>query len=138
MFVLAHLSDPHLAPLPTPNPLELFSKRGLGFINWLRKRRAIHRPEVLAALVADLKGRAPDHIAVTGDLVNLSLTQRVSPARAPGSNGWAIRATSPWCPAITMPMCARRPGSRSATGAITCAATTARAFRSCAGADRWR
>ena len=58
-FTLAHLSDPHLGPLPTPNPLELFSKRGLGFVNWLRKRHAIHRPEVLAALVADLKAMRP-------------------------------------------------------------------------------
>jgi 3',5'-cyclic AMP phosphodiesterase CpdA len=82
MFVLAHLSDPHLGPLPTPSPLELFSKRGLGFINWLRKRHAIHRPEVLAALVADLKGHAPNHIAVTGDLVNLSLTNEFPRARA--------------------------------------------------------
>ena len=82
MFVLAHLSDPHLAPLPTINPLELLSKRGLGYLNWLRKRRAIHRPEVLAALVADLAGRSPDHIAVTGDLVNLSLSNEFAPARA--------------------------------------------------------
>ena len=43
MFVLAHLSDPHLAPLPRPRPLELLSKRGLGYLNWLRKRRLIHR-----------------------------------------------------------------------------------------------
>ena len=69
MFVLAHLSDPHLAPLPMPNPLRLLSKRGLGYINWLRKRRSIHRADMLAALVADLKGRAPDHIAVGGALV---------------------------------------------------------------------
>jgi 3',5'-cyclic AMP phosphodiesterase CpdA len=81
MIVLAHLSDPHLGPLPTPHPLELLSKRGLGFLNWLRKRRAIHRPEVLAALVADLKARAPDHIAVVGDLVNLSLSNEFAPAR---------------------------------------------------------
>ena len=82
MFVLAHLSDPHLGPLPTPNPVELLSKRGLGYLNWLRKRRAIHRPEVLAALVGDLKAHAPDHIAVTGDLVNLSLRNEFAPARA--------------------------------------------------------
>src|SRR4051812_31501957 len=81
MFKLAHLSDPHLAPLPRPNPRELLSKRGLGYINWLRKRRSIHRPEVLAALVADLKAQTPDHIAVTGDLVNLSLTSEFAPAR---------------------------------------------------------
>lgn len=73
MFTLAHVSDVHLAPLPTPRPSELLSKRGLGYLNWLRKRRAIHRADMLAALVADLKARAPDHIAVTGDLVNLSL-----------------------------------------------------------------
>jgi len=90
MFVLAHLSDPHLGPLPAPHPFELLSKRGLGFINWLRKRRAIHRPNVLAALVADLKGRAPDHIAVTGDLVNLSLTNEFAPARA-----WLERLGNP-------------------------------------------
>jgi 3',5'-cyclic AMP phosphodiesterase CpdA len=81
MFTLAHLSDVHLAPLPTPHPRELLSKRGLGYINWLRKRRAIHRPEMLAALVADLKARAPDHVAVTGDLVNLSLSSEFALAR---------------------------------------------------------
>ena len=81
MYVLAHLSDPHLGPLPLARPSELLSKRGLGYINWLRKRRAIHRPEILAALVADLKARVPDHIAVTGDLVNLSLTGEFAPAR---------------------------------------------------------
>src|SRR5215212_11736565 len=82
MFVLAHLSDPHLAPLPRPRPLELLSKRGLGYLNWLRKRRSIHRADMLAALVADLKAHAPDHIAVTGDLVNLSLTKEFAPACA--------------------------------------------------------
>ena len=85
MFTLAHVSDVHLAPLPTPRPSELLSKRGLGYLNWLRKRRAIHRADMLAALVADLKARAPDHIAVTGDLVNLSLTKRVCARRAIGS-----------------------------------------------------
>ena len=81
MFTLAHLSDPHLAPLPQPNPLELLSKRGLGYINWLRKRRLIHRADVLDAVVADLKSQAPDHITVTGDLVNLSLSNEFAPAR---------------------------------------------------------
>lgn len=82
MFTLAHLSDPHLAPLPRPNPFELLSKRGLGYINWLRKRRLIHRADILDAVVADVKSRAPDHVAVTGDLVNLSLANEFAPARA--------------------------------------------------------
>jgi 3',5'-cyclic AMP phosphodiesterase CpdA len=110
MFVLAHLSDPHLGPLPTPPALELLSKRGLGFLNWLRKRRAIHRPEVLANIVADLKAQSPDHIAVTGDLVNLSLSNEFAPARAwletlgapdtvtlvPGNHDAYVRAAAGW------------------------------------------
>ena len=82
MYVLAHLSDVHLAPLPVPSPSELFSKRGLGYLNWLRKRRGIHRAEMLARVVADLKARSPDHIAVTGDLTNLSLAKEFAAARA--------------------------------------------------------
>jgi 3',5'-cyclic AMP phosphodiesterase CpdA len=110
MFVLAHLSDPHLGPLPTPTAGELLSKRGLGFLNWLRKRRRIHNPEVLATLVDDLKARAPDHIAVTGDLVNLSLGSEFAPARAwldrlgrpsdvtlvPGNHDAYVRAAAPF------------------------------------------
>jgi hypothetical protein len=42
MFVLAHLSDPHLPPLPRPNPFELMGKRLGGFVNWHRKRRRYH------------------------------------------------------------------------------------------------
>ena len=58
MFLLAHISDVHLAPLPSPALGDLMSKRGLGYLNWLRKRRAIHRPEMLAAIVADLERTA--------------------------------------------------------------------------------
>jgi len=79
MFVLAHLSDLHLAS--RPRPAELVSKRGLGFINWQRKRKFIHRPEIADAIVRDVKGLAPDHIAMTGDLVNLSLTDEYRRAR---------------------------------------------------------
>ena len=72
-----------LAPLPTPR--------------WSRARRqARDRLRQLAAqaaaastaatcstrIVADLKAQAPDHIAVTGDLVNISLAGEFAPARA--------------------------------------------------------
>ena len=82
MFVLAHLSDPHLSPLPRPRWSELMGKRATGYVNWVRKRRLIHRTEVLARVVRDLKASMPDHIAVTGDLVNISLAQEYAPARA--------------------------------------------------------
>jgi 3',5'-cyclic AMP phosphodiesterase CpdA len=81
MFVLAHVSDLHMA-LP-PRLADLAGKRGLGFINWQRKRKRIHRPEVLEAITHDLKTQATDHIAVTGDLVNLSLPSEYKAAR-----GW--------------------------------------------------
>jgi 3',5'-cyclic AMP phosphodiesterase CpdA len=81
MFVLAHLSDPHLAPLPRPRIGELASKRLTGYLNWLRKRRAIHRSEVVAAIVRDLLRERPDHVAVTGDLVNIALPAEFENAR---------------------------------------------------------
>jgi 3',5'-cyclic AMP phosphodiesterase CpdA len=73
MFTLAHLSDPHIGPLPSARLRELINKRGLGLINWYRKRHRHHRADVLDAVVADMKAQQPDHIAVTGDLVNISL-----------------------------------------------------------------
>ena len=81
MFTLAHLSDWHLASRPRLS--ELAGKRGLGLINWHRHRKYVHRPEILDATVHDLKASAPDHIAVTGDLVNLSLPDEYIRAR-----GW--------------------------------------------------
>ena len=80
-FTLAHLSDPHLPPLPKPRTRELAGKRALGYLNWTRNRHKYHRREVLDALIADLKTQAPDHIAVTGDLVNLALDAEFAPAR---------------------------------------------------------
>jgi 3',5'-cyclic AMP phosphodiesterase CpdA len=82
MFVLAHLSDPHLAPLPVPRLAELGGKRVLGYVNWRRKRHKIHRTEQLDLLVRDLRMQAPDHVAVTGDLVNIALEPEFARARA--------------------------------------------------------
>jgi len=82
MFLLAHLSDPHLAPLPQPRWSELAGKRATGYLNWQRKRRLIHRADVLARIVVDLKAQAPDHIAATGDLVNISLASEYPQAHA--------------------------------------------------------
>src|SRR5580692_2444999 len=81
MFMLAHLSDWHIAS--RPRPLDLTGKRGLGYINWQRGRKRIHRPEILDSTIHDLKSQATDHVAVTGDLVNLSLPDEYNRAR-----GW--------------------------------------------------
>jgi 3',5'-cyclic AMP phosphodiesterase CpdA len=81
-LTLAHLSDPHLAPLPAPSLRELIGKRATGYLHWTRTRHKIHRREVLDALVADLQAQRPDHIAVTGDLVNIALEAEFAPARA--------------------------------------------------------
>ncbi len=81
-FVLAHLSDPHLGPLPRPRLAELANKRAIGYLNWWRKRGRIHSGAVLGRIVEDLKQQAYDHLAVTGDLVNISLAREYPPALA--------------------------------------------------------
>lgn len=72
-FTLAHLSDPHLSPLPRPRLIELAGKRALGYINWSRNRYKYHRRDVLDVLVSDLHTQTPNQIAVTGDLVNFAM-----------------------------------------------------------------
>jgi 3',5'-cyclic AMP phosphodiesterase CpdA len=71
--ILAHISDLHLSPVEGFGPRHWNMKRGLGFINWHRERKTVHLRDVLDALVADMLAQAPDHIAVTGDLVNIGL-----------------------------------------------------------------
>ncbi|MBG6208504.1 3',5'-cyclic AMP phosphodiesterase CpdA [Labrenzia sp. EL_126] len=81
MFTLAHLSDPHLGPLPDPKLIQLFSKRILGYLNWQRNRSKIMGSTYLDQLVEDMKAQEPDHIAVTGDLVNIALPLEIAGAR---------------------------------------------------------
>jgi 3',5'-cyclic AMP phosphodiesterase CpdA len=106
-FTLAHLSDPHLPPLPATRWRDLAGKRALGYLNWTRNRHKYQRRDVLDALVTDLQTQHPDQIAVTGDLVNLALEAEFAPARAwlqsvggpdrvslvPGNHDAYVRAT---------------------------------------------
>jgi 3',5'-cyclic AMP phosphodiesterase CpdA len=80
-FTLAHLSDPHLPPLPALRLRDFAGKRALGYLNWTRNRHKYQRRDVLDALVSDLQAQKPDHIAITGDLVNLALEAEFAPAR---------------------------------------------------------
>jgi 3',5'-cyclic AMP phosphodiesterase CpdA len=75
MFTFAHLSDIHLGPLPKVKRRELMSKRVLGYVNWHRGRKHVHRREILDLITRDIVEQEPDHIAVTGDLVNLGLPE---------------------------------------------------------------
>lgn len=81
MFLLAHLTDPHVGPLPRPKLRELLGKRATGWVTWHRRRSAVHDMEILAALVADMRARAPGHIACTGDLCNIGLPKEWGTSR---------------------------------------------------------
>jgi 3',5'-cyclic AMP phosphodiesterase CpdA len=72
-FRLAHLSDLHIGPLPRPNLPQLIGKRFTGYWNWKRSRHAIHNMQMLDAIIDDIKAQNLDHIALTGDLVNIGL-----------------------------------------------------------------
>lgn len=82
MITLAHLSDPHLGPLPQAAISQLMNKRLLGHFNWHRRRRHVHVREVADVMVRDVLAQNADHIAITGDLVNISLPDEFRTARA--------------------------------------------------------
>lgn len=81
MFRLGHLSDVHLGPVPNLRLRDVFSKRVVGYANWLRNRSAAMTGETLDRLVDDLHAQEPDHIAVTGDLTNIAMRAEFVNAR---------------------------------------------------------
>lgn len=117
-FLLAHLSDAHIGPLPQFLRRELMNKRLTGYMNW-KRRAQIHDMDVLAALVADMKAQAPDHVAMTGDVMNIGLPGEFPVARAwletlgdprhvsftPGNHDAYVRATLPWIEQTFAPWC---------------------------------
>jgi 3',5'-cyclic AMP phosphodiesterase CpdA len=72
-FTLAHTSDWHATSLAGIGAAELASKRLLGWLSWIYRRQHSHRIEILRAMFADIEREAPDHVAITGDLTNVSL-----------------------------------------------------------------
>src|SRR3954470_4142640 len=79
-LTLAHISDLHIGPLPRAGLRALAGKRVTGFLSWRLKRSKVHRVEVLDRLAEDLAQQKPDHIAVTGDLVNIALPDEFTQA----------------------------------------------------------
>ena len=90
MFSIGHLSDLHSTPVVVSNPSALLNKRFFGWLSWRLRRRKIHLTSVLEALIDDLAATAPDHLVVTGDLVNISLESEFPVARQ-----WLERLGSP-------------------------------------------
>jgi 3',5'-cyclic AMP phosphodiesterase CpdA len=80
MFTLAHLSDPHLS-MARPKLTQLMGKRAVGYFNWRARRSIHHSADFLGTLVRDMQNRGFDHLAVTGDLVNLGLPDEYGVAR---------------------------------------------------------
>ncbi len=78
---LAHLSDAHIGPLPRPQRRELLGKRFTGYLNWTRSRAFIHDMGMLSRVVKDLEAHRPDHIAMTGDILNIGLRAEFPLAR---------------------------------------------------------
>jgi 3',5'-cyclic AMP phosphodiesterase CpdA len=76
IFSLAHFSDVHLGPLPKGALLhQPAMKKFIGALSWKLTRQRLHLPEIAAALRADISAAKPDHIAFTGDLLNISAHQ---------------------------------------------------------------
>ncbi|WP_157016993.1 metallophosphoesterase family protein [Mesorhizobium xinjiangense] len=118
MFRLAHISDVHLGPLPDVTYRELASKRITGYVNWHRNRRRLLTAGVTEAILDGIKADGADHLAITGDLVNLALDAEIELARiwletlgepqdvsvvpgnhdayVPGALAKACRAWQPW------------------------------------------
>ena len=72
-LTLAHLSDVHLGPLPKSAAWKNFAlKRLVGTLSWKLRRQKLHDPAIASAIVEDIKAAAPDHVAFTGDLLNIS------------------------------------------------------------------
>ncbi|MDT8399422.1 MAG: metallophosphoesterase [Pseudomonadales bacterium] len=80
MFRIAHISDLHIAPLPSVSVSQIANKRLLGFLSWQHKRKHEHKLATLDALRAHLQEVQPDHICITGDLTNITLPAEVDTA----------------------------------------------------------
>lgn len=74
-ITIAHLTDLHIGPIAGFSPRHWNVKRAIGYINWLRNRKSAFQRAVLDRIVDDMRRQAPDHVVVTGDLVNIGLPQ---------------------------------------------------------------
>jgi 3',5'-cyclic AMP phosphodiesterase CpdA len=72
-FTLAHLSDAHLPNLGLAQVVQnLKGKRIIGGFSWFINRRRMHKLYVANAIKQDILAQHPDHVAFTGDAVNIA------------------------------------------------------------------
>lgn len=90
LFRLAHVSDLHATRVRFSSPSELGAKRALGWLSWQLRRRRKYLPRVAEAVIDDLVRRAPDHVALTGDLTHMGLAAELAEARS-----WLVRVGPP-------------------------------------------
>ncbi len=81
MFKLAHISDLHLGPIPQLTWRELASKRLTGYLNWQRNRRKSMFGAIVENLLVHVEQAQGDHLAITGDLINLATHAEIENAR---------------------------------------------------------
>ena len=79
-FVLAHISDVHLGPLPAMRTRDFLSKRVTGYINWHRNRAAALGNITLSRVTEAIADHGADHVAITGDLTNLAMDAELEAA----------------------------------------------------------
>jgi len=118
MFQLLHISDIHLTPFAPPRLWQLCNKRITGWLNWKLNRSHALGGEILALMRQDWQAQGADHLAISGDLVNLSLQDEFIQMRqwlaglgkpddislvlgnhdayVPGAWGEACRIFAPW------------------------------------------
>jgi 3',5'-cyclic AMP phosphodiesterase CpdA len=73
VFRLAHVTDPHFRGFAGVSVADFVGKRVVGAFNLVVNRTRKHKMELLEALREDLRAQAVDHLALTGDLSNISL-----------------------------------------------------------------
>ncbi|MEJ8567138.1 metallophosphoesterase family protein [Elongatibacter sediminis] len=82
MTRLIHLTDLHLSSLDGIGARKLVGKRWTSFLSWRRRRRHIHRRDVLDRLAEAVRAERPDLLLITGDLVQIGLDSEIREAAA--------------------------------------------------------
>jgi 3',5'-cyclic AMP phosphodiesterase CpdA len=73
VFRLAQVTDPHFRDFQGVALGRMVGKRALGAVNLVVNRTRKHKMRLLEALREDLRAQAVDHVALTGDLGNISI-----------------------------------------------------------------